>query len=140
MRVLISFGLVKVARNPQPIQTFKWIFFIMMTQLMLPFRLLNPKVQNDRNPQCGKFIFFYHLDFTWNWFWWFCKCIIWLFNTFRGPEFWFLWIFALFRTFWRLKFTKLTNSELQNGKKQQFYNLWILQNWLHVKSEWQKNL
>ena len=38
----------------------------------------------------------YHSDFTWNQFWGFLKCKISHFTTFRGSEFWFLWIFALF--------------------------------------------
>ena len=39
--------------------------------------------------------FFYHSDFTWNQFVGFWKCKICHFNTFRGFELWFLWIFGL---------------------------------------------
>ena len=40
--------------------------------------------------------FFYHSDLTWNQFMRFWKCKICHFNTFRGSEFWFLWICAHF--------------------------------------------
>ena len=40
--------------------------------------------------------FFYHSDFAWNQFWGFLKCKINHFNTFRGLEFWFWWIFCTF--------------------------------------------
>ena len=40
-----------------------------------------------------------------------------------------------FCTFWRLKFTKSTKFRAKKWQKRPFYNLWIVQNWFHVKSE-----
>ena len=52
------------------------------------------------------------------------------FNTFRGSEFW-LWIFALFED-WKIPIKQ--NLEPLKLQKQQIWNLYILQNWFHVKS------
>ena len=41
--------------------------------------------------------------------------------------------------FWRLKFTQIKNSEPLKLQKWHFLNFYILQNWFHVKFEWQKN-
>ena len=52
------------------------------------------------------------------------------FSTFRSSEFWLLMIFC---TFWKLKITKLKNSELLK------WHIWHFlkpQIWFHAKSEW----
>ena len=61
--------------------------------------------------------FYYHSDFTWNQCLRFLKCKICHFNTFRGSEFWFLWIFPFFKG---RNLTKRQNSEPQKWQKRQF--------------------
>ena len=52
------------------------------------------------------------------------------FSTFRSSEFWLLMIFC---TFWRLKITKLKNSDLL---KWYIWHYLKPQNWFHTKFEW----
>ena len=80
-----------------------------------------------------KFNIFCHSDFTWNQIWRFQKCKICCFNTFRGSEFSFLWIFAGFEG---LKFTQIEMSKVQKWQKLHFLNVYSLQIWFHVKWEW----
>ena len=61
--------------------------------------------------------FLYHSNFTWNQFGGFKECKICHFNTFRGSEFWFLRIFALFEG-WHLPNEQ--NSQPLKWQKRQF--------------------
>ena len=62
--------------------------------------------------QCENFKVFYHSDFAWNQFWKFLKCKISRFNTFKGSEFWFSWIFALFEGRYLPKYQKFTAPKM----------------------------
>ena len=45
-----------------------------------------------------------------------------------------------FMQFWKAENYQINNIQsLWNCKKRQFLNFWVLQNWFHVKSQWQKN-
>ena len=61
--------------------------------------------------------FLYRSDFPWYQFWGFLKCKISHFTTFRGSEFWVLWIFALFAG-WNLP--NLQNLSFWYGKNSSF--------------------
>ena len=81
--------------------------------------------------------FLYHPEFMWNQFWGLLKCKISHFTTFRGSEFWFLWIFALSED-WNLPNEQY--SQPLKWQKRYFLHCKNPQNWFHVKSEWYKNL
>ena len=65
----------------------------MLTNLFL-YRVFHTTMSLEYCLEISQFV--YHSDFTWNQFLRFQKHKICHFNTFRGSEFWFLWICALF--------------------------------------------
>ena len=69
-------------------------------------------------------------DFTWNQFWQFFKYKICHFNTCRGLEFWFVWIWALFKS-WNYQIDKIRSPKIaKNGSfsTSRFSNIDFTQN------------
>ena len=75
-------------------------------------------------------------DFTWNQGLQIYSVKICNSKSFWGSEIWFLW-FSLY--LWRLKLTKYSKFRAHKIGKRRIQNFWILQDWFHVNSEWQKN-
>jgi len=71
--------------------------------------------------------FFYHSDFTWNQVWGFLKCKISHFNTIRGSEFLFLWIFALSEKYTAPKLAKTPVFALLESTKLISRKFWVMQ-------------